>query len=147
MTCPNINTDEWKALKAKYEEDMAYLLYYKNNANIPSLKVAEKILKNTPDIRNKFIFEGVELNAAQKNELFSSLKYYFVASLVNNLDNSQDYSNLLDDIPDPEVFKTVYEKALSGVVNSITSDDIAIALAQDYANGNIAEEIGIGEYG
>jgi hypothetical protein len=143
MTCPNINTDEWKALKAKYEEDMAYLLYYKNNANIPSLKVAEKILKNTPDIRNKFIFEGVELNAAQKNELFSSLKYYFVASLVNNLDNSQDYSNLLDDIPDPEVFKTVYEKALSGVVNSITSDDIAIALAQDYANGNIAEEIGI----
>ena len=111
MTCPNINTDEWKALTAEHGEDMAYLLYYRNNSNIPSLKVADKIIKNTPDIRNKFIFEGIELNAAQKNELFGSLKYYFVASLINNLDNSQDYSNLLDDNIDWDVFKNTYETA------------------------------------
>ncbi len=143
MTCPNINSDEWKALTAEHGEDMAYLLYYRNNSNIPSLKVADKIIKNTPDIRNKFIFEGIELNAAQKNELFSSLKYYFVASLVNNLDNSQDYSNLLDDVIGPGVFEAVYEKALLNVANSVSNDDIGLALAQDYANNNIVEEFNL----
>jgi len=146
MTCPNINTDEWKALEAKYKEDKAYLLYYRNNGVIPSLKEADKILKQTPDILNKFIFEGVELNAAQRNELFSSLKYYFISTLVNDLDNSQDYANLLDDSMDAaEIFQPVYEKALSKVINNLPEqhDEISIALAQDYANNNLAEDLGV----
>jgi hypothetical protein len=146
MTCPNINTDEWKALEAKYDEDKAYLLYYRNNGVIPSLKEADKIIKQTPDILNKFIFEGVELNAAQRNELFSSLKYYFIANLVNDLDNSQDYANLLDDSIDAaEIFQQVYETSLDDVINSLPEqhDEISIALAQDYANNNLAKDLGV----
>jgi hypothetical protein len=142
IACPVKSSQAWKDLEATYGKQMAWNLYYKNAGSIPSLDEAKLIRINHESELNSFMFEDIKLSTTEKDDLFKTLKYWFIRNMMGSFDTLDKLENVLEDQIDSRTLRTIYENTLSDIFNNIPAEsgsrveEILIALAKDHPYDN-----------
>jgi len=138
FACPIKSSQAWKDLEATYGKQMAWNLYYMNAGTIPSLTEAKLIRVNHESQLNSFMFEDIKLSSTEKDDLFKTLKYWFIRNMTGSFDTLDKLENLLEDEIDSKTLRTIYENTLTDIFNNIGPEpgsrleQIFIAIVKDH---------------
>jgi hypothetical protein len=138
FACPIKSSQAWKDLEAAYGKQMAWNLYYMNAGTIPSLVEAKLIRVNHESQLNSFMFEDIKLSSTEKDDLFKTLKYWFIRNMTGSFDTLDKLENVLEDEIDSKTLRTIYENTLTDIFNNIGPEpgsrleQIFIAMVKDH---------------
>ena len=138
IACPNKNEQSWIDLEATYGKQMAWNLYYKNAGNTPTLDQAKLIRINHEKELSSFMFENVKLTTTEKDDLFKTLKYWFIRNMIGSFDTLDKLENVLEDEIDSNTLRTIYENTLLDIFDNIPAEEnsrkmeIFVAMIKDH---------------